>query len=133
MAAASRTVLVVDDDEMLRNLLCRMLERLDRRVLLAANAESALALFQHSEERIDLVISDARLSGMNGLMLAEELRLRDSAVAILLLSGSFDEPTGDFPELDKPFTLEALRERIDEILEPAPQRAGDRAKVDSGA
>jgi CheY-like chemotaxis protein len=125
MAAASRTVLVVDDDEMLRNLLLRMLERLGRRVLLAANAESALALFQHSEERIDLVISDARLSGMNGLMLAEELRLRDAEVAILLLSGSFDEPTGDFPELDKPFTLEALQRRIDEVLDPAGRSRAD--------
>jgi CheY-like chemotaxis protein len=128
MAAASRTVLVVDDDEMLRNLLCRMLERLGRRVLLAANAESALALYQHSEEPIDLVISDARLSGMTGLTLAEELRLRDSEVAILLLSGSFDEPTGDFPELDKPFTLEALQQRIGEVLDPS-----DRSRADAGA
>ncbi|MGH3073148.1 MAG: response regulator [Gaiellaceae bacterium] len=130
MAGGSTTVLVVEDNDLLRDLLGRTLARLDRRVLVAADADSALALFDHHDARVDLVIADVRLPGMNGPALAAELRRRDPDVGVLLVSGGFDSGPGAFPELDKPFTLEALEQRISEVL--AEARGGPPARIRRG-
>jgi CheY-like chemotaxis protein len=119
VVAESTTILIVEDNDTLRALLKRMLERLDRHVLVAADAESALALMAHSQQPIGLVIADVRLPGMNGVTLAQELRRRDPSIAVLLVSGGFDGPAGEFPELDKPFTLQALEMRIAEVVSAA--------------
>lgn len=112
-------ILVVEASAIARAILRRALERHDHHVLLATNAESALALFENSEEPIGLVISEQRLSGMSGSRLADELRRRDPTIPILLVSSGFDGQPGDYPELDKPFTLEALEQRIAEVLTAA--------------
>lgn len=82
---------------------------------MATNAESALALFEHSEEPIGLVVSEQRLSRMSGSRLADELRRRDPTIPILLVGSGFDRQPGADPELDKPFTLEALERRIAQV------------------
>lgn len=116
-------ILVVEANAIVRTMLRRALERRDHHVLLATNAESALALFEHSEEPIGLVISEQRLSGMNGGRLADELRRRDPMIPILLVGSGIDGPPGDYPELDKPFTLDALEQRIAEVLTAASRIA----------
>ncbi len=118
------TILVVEAEESLRALLRRALARLGRQVMLAPDAVSALALFQHSEEPIDLIISEERLPGMSGSSLAEELRSRDPSIPILLVSGNFARPPGEFPELEKPFTFGQLEHRITEMLAAARLPAG---------
>jgi DNA-binding response OmpR family regulator len=121
MTADITNVLVVEDNEVLRGLLRTTLERASFRVLLAADAESALGLFASAEQPIDMLISDVKLPGMNGVKLAQELRRRDPHLPILLVSGAFDEETG-FPELDKPFTLDELRRKIAEVARAAAGR-----------
>lgn len=121
MTADITNVLVVEDNEVLRGLLRTTLERSSFRVLLAADAESALGLFANAEQPIDMLISDVKLPGMNGVKLAQELRRRDPHLPILLVSGAFDEETG-FPELDKPFTLDELRRKIAEVARAAAGR-----------
>jgi CheY-like chemotaxis protein len=118
-----RAILVVEANAIVRTMLRRALERRDHHVLLATNAESALALFEHSEEPISLVISEQRLSGMNGGRLADELRRRDPTIPILLVGSGFDGPPGDYPELDKPFTIDALEHRIAEVLTASDDRS----------
>ena len=114
-------ILVVEANAIVRAMLRRALERRDHHVLLATNAESALALFEHSEEPIGLVISEQQLAGMSGSRLADELRRRDPTIPILLVSSGFEGQPGDYPELDKPFTLEALEQRIAEVLAVASE------------
>lgn len=124
----SRTViLVVEANAIVRTMLRRALERRNHRVLLAADAASALALFEHSEERVGLVISEQQLFGMDGTHLADELRRRDPTLPILLVGSGIGDTSGAFPELEKPFTLAALERRIDEVLDPrltTPSRRG---------
>jgi CheY-like chemotaxis protein len=127
-AAIATTVLVVEDNQTVRTLLRRALERSEKRVLVATNARSALAIFDHFDEPVDLVVADVQLpGGMNGIQLAEEIRERDPRIGILLVSGSFDDPPGEFPELSKPFTLESLEQRIREVLVAA--RGGSPARI----
>jgi CheY-like chemotaxis protein len=123
-------ILVVEANAIVRTMLRRALERRDHHVLAATNAESALALFEHSEEPIGLVISEQRLTGMNGGRLADELRRRDPTIPILLVGSGFDGPPGDYPELDKPFTPDALEQRIAEVLAAASENRRVRVSVD---
>jgi two-component system, cell cycle sensor histidine kinase and response regulator CckA len=98
----------------------RALERLGHHVLAAAGAKSGLALYADGDDRIDLLITDVRLPGMDGLSLARELRRRDPTIAILVISGDLEGgPPGEFPELAKPFTFATLAGRIVEVLEAA--------------
>jgi CheY-like chemotaxis protein len=122
-------ILVVEANAIVRTMLRRALERRDYHVLLATNAESALALFEHSEEPIGLVISEQPLSGMNGGRLADELRRRDPTIPILLVGSGLDGP-GDYPEVDKPFTRDVLERRIAEVLTGVSDDRRVRVSVD---
>ncbi|MDX6439832.1 MAG: hypothetical protein QOF45_2415 [Gaiellaceae bacterium] len=115
VTAAYTTVLLVEDNDMVRTLLTRALERADHRVLTAADAERALALVEDYEHHIDVVVSDVRLPSMGGVEFAEELRRRDPELPVLLIGG-FDTAATGFPELEKPFTLDALQSKIAEIV-----------------
>ena len=101
-------------------MLRRALERRNHHVLVAANAESALALVQHTEEPIGLVISEKQLSGISGIALAGQLRRHDPNLPVLLVGTGFADMPGEYPELDKPFTLEKLDQRIKDAIAAAP-------------
>ena len=113
---ASTAILVVEANAIVRSMLRRALERRNHHVLVAANAEAALALFRHAEDPIGLVITEQQLAGMDGTRLADTLRRDDPTLPILLIGSGFEGASGDYPELDKPFTLGKLEQRIDAVL-----------------
>ena len=76
-------------------------------------------------------MTESGFLGMNGLSLAHELRRRDPTIAILLMSGYFTGPPGEFPELSKPFTFAALKGRIAEVLEAASGGPPARIRLES--
>jgi two-component system cell cycle sensor histidine kinase/response regulator CckA len=84
---SAETLLIVDDEEMLVELLRRMLVRQGYRVIAARTGEEALALYAQHRAEIDLVITDLVMPGMDGRMLAEELLRRDPDVRILVSTG----------------------------------------------
>jgi DNA-binding NtrC family response regulator len=109
------TLLLVEDNDMLRQLLSRALRRDTQRVLIAGNAAAALDIYENFGRAIALVISDVRLPSMGGVELAREIRRRDPQQPILLISGDFSEPTG-FDELEKPFTIDALTQKVEATI-----------------
>lgn len=109
-------ILVVETNAIVRCMLRRALERRHHHVVVATDAMSALALFQHAEEPIGVVISEQHLAGMSGSDLADELRRRDPTLPILLVGSDFEDASHEYPELRKPFTLAALERRIEELL-----------------
>ncbi len=119
---ARETVLVVEDDESIRNLLARVLGQAGYEVLTAPDAHEALAL--GSETRFDLLLTDVVMPGMNGGDLVFRLRARQPTLRALLMSGyATDSLAGRIPEavefLAKPFTPEELLARVREALERA--------------
>jgi DNA-binding NtrC family response regulator len=106
--------LVVDDERMLRSLVCRALARTGFEVFEAANGRAALDLIRASD--FELVVSDVQMPIMGGLELAEELKRERPELPVILVSGHFElsqglKPAdyGAFALLRKPFSIIELQ------------------------
>jgi CheY-like chemotaxis protein/HPt (histidine-containing phosphotransfer) domain-containing protein len=105
-------VLVVDDDEMSRDLLAVLLEAEGYAVQSAESGEAALVLLSQGEPPPDLVLADVQLPGISGSLLAGELR-RACGPTTLLLAISGSQPPGDVLSrfdgfLLKPFKMDKI-------------------------
>ncbi|MEO1227310.1 MAG: sigma-54 dependent transcriptional regulator [Myxococcota bacterium] len=112
-----QTVLVVDDEANLRKVLSALLRRDGFRVLTAPDGEEAWGLL--SDERIDVVLSDLRMPGLDGIQLLERInhRYRGLPVVMLTAHGTVDTAVdamklGAFDYLTKPFDRDELRNSI---------------------
>ena len=106
--ASGEAVLVVEDDDAVRALTGRILERHGFRVLSAARPAQALDL-AHAHAEIHLLVADLVLPQMRGPDLARILRTDHPGLPVLFLSGYPDEPVpADQPFLAKPFAAEQL-------------------------
>ncbi|MCY2926787.1 MAG: response regulator [Planctomycetota bacterium] len=130
-ARASRggneTVLLVEDETSVRSMTAQLLRAAGYRVLQAPDAETALAIAQQADRPIDVLLSDVVMPGMTGVALAEQLRARDSNLAVVFMSGypGVELSTRGLDQskdiLTKPFTSELLLERIRRVLDsPKP-------------
>lgn len=114
------SILVVEDDPLVRRSTVRALNALGYTVQSCESAERALDL--PDLESVALLLSDVRLPGMSGNVLARELRQRFPKLQILLVSG-FAEAVPEyadaeaFPFLRKPFSPGALAERVRTLLD----------------
>src|ERR1051326_1142376 len=87
MSKTRFTVLVVDDEVLLRRLIVRELRRKGIHPIEAADGQAGLVAFLANRDKIDLVILDMLMPGMSGLDLAAELGRQDPALKILYISG----------------------------------------------
>jgi CheY-like chemotaxis protein len=120
---AGRTILVVDDEDGVREVACRILTGAGYQVLAAANGEEALAVADGHDGTIHAVITDVVMPRMNGAELARALRTRRPTVPVLYMSGyaaplmteqGLLEP--GVTVLGKPFTRTQLLDAILAIL-----------------
>jgi nitrogen-specific signal transduction histidine kinase len=117
------TVLVVEDEEVVREVAARLLQRQGYRVLVAANADEALQLFeQHAS--IDVLLTDVVMPGASGPELTRELAERRPGLKAIYMSGYTDEAIAQHGVLNpgiallrKPFTSETLGRKIREVLD----------------
>jgi CheY-like chemotaxis protein len=127
MPTGTETVLLVDDDELVRELTTLLLKRQGYTVLAASHPSAGLSLCLSYPEKIDLLLTDLLMPGrMNGLQLAEQAIKSREGVRVLLMSGyttdalerrGVDEKVGF---LQKPFTLQHLARKVREALDAAP-------------
>jgi len=124
----SETVFVVEDDEMVRALIRRMLETRGYTVLLAPHGDEALQLLERHPGRVDLLMTDVVMPGMSGRDLADRVAERRPGIKVLYLSGYTDdaivrhgvlEPGIAF--LQKPFSADALARKVREVLDSPRQ------------
>jgi DNA-binding NtrC family response regulator len=109
------TILLVEDEPMVRALLADLLQESGYTCVVAANAVDALKLIDAAAIRFDLLISDVVMPGTtNGMELTVEARRRDPRLRVLLISGYYDEELGaeigaqGMRLLAKPFRHEQL-------------------------
>jgi two-component system, cell cycle sensor histidine kinase and response regulator CckA len=120
-ATSSRTVLLVDDEQQVREVVRMMLERLGYRVVEAESAEDAINQFS-TMESVDLLVSDLQMPGMSGLELFDKLVERLPSLRVLFISGAAS--SADLSTiarkravlLEKPFSAEMLANSVREVL-----------------
>jgi len=122
-AAQGERVLVVEDEPDVRMLVVDVLRELGYMVEVAADGAAALPLLQDAG-RIDLLVTDVGLPGMNGRQLAEIARLQRPQLRVLFMTGYARnaEVRGDFLEkgmdmLTKPFSVDDLAQRVRRLIE----------------
>ena len=123
---SERTVLVVDDEPMLRNLLCRLLRMEGYEVLEAEDGQAALDLV--AREKPDLILLDVMLPARDGLDVLGDLR-RTSDIPVILVSALAEEADrvlglkmGADDYVTKPFSAAELSARIESVLRRAVMR-----------
>ncbi|MEK7866879.1 MAG: response regulator [Planctomycetota bacterium] len=102
------TVLLVEDEEMVRDLTKEILESHGFSVLTAAGGLEAMWVLQREAGRIELLITDLAMPDMGGIELVRRARAIRPDLSILYLSGSTPEQPGDAPFLEKPYTIDGL-------------------------
>lgn len=121
--AAMAKILFVDDDDAVRTITARALERAGHVLELAADGEAGLASIVASGGAFDLVVSDIRMPEMDGIAMAKAAASRYPGLKIILITGYADQR--ERPEdlagavvdvVQKPFTLAEIKERIGRAL-----------------
>ncbi len=111
------TVLLVEDDEMIRELAKGALARCGHTVLAATDGEEALAVASRIDDRIDLLITDVVIPKLDGPELAEKLSATYPALRVLFISGYVDrEMPAEIDFLEKPFTMQKLLLKVGGVL-----------------
>lgn len=110
---SKKKVLIVEDEEMMRSILRRLLEREGYDVLSADSGESALRIF--SENNIAVTLSDIKMAGMNGLELLDNIKSLDHEALVIIMTAfsSVDSAVaalrkGAYDYITKPFVNEEL-------------------------
>lgn len=121
----SETVLVVEDDQGIRQLICSILRKNGYKVLLAGNGYEAIEVSQRHQGPIHLMVTDVLMPRMSVRELTEVLAKARPDMKVLYISGYTDdsivhhmgvlEPRTNF--IQKPFTVTALSRKIRELLE----------------
>jgi PAS domain S-box-containing protein len=117
-----QTVLVVEDDDAVRLLICEVLSDLSYRVIQVADADAAIELLAGGR-RIDFMVSDVGLPSMNGRQLAEVARRFRPDLPILFVTGYAENAATkagflgtNMDMISKPFAVETLAEKISELM-----------------
>jgi len=120
---AAKTVLLVDDEEIVIGVGRLMLEKLGFSVLTAENGKEALEVYNNNQNDIDFVVLDMIMPDMGAAETYDGLRAINPAIKVLLSSGyGADQQIGELLNrgcdgfIQKPFNMQSLSEKIEEIL-----------------
>jgi two-component system cell cycle sensor histidine kinase/response regulator CckA len=118
MSAETATVLVVDDESMVRTLVRRMLEPGVYTVVEAEDGESALRLIERGQPAIDVVLTDLVMPGIDGFDIITVLGRHRPDLPVVCMSGFASTSASQLsvPFIPKPFALEVLRETLERVL-----------------
>ena len=105
LARGNETILVVDDDDSIRNMIVDTLKPLGYTTLEASCAEDALELSRLSANKIDMVLSDVIMPGMNGPQLVDAIKQNQPDIHVIMMSGYTDNVITHQEVLQKNYTL----------------------------
>ena len=132
VARGTETILLVEDEEMVRKLVRETLEREGYQVMDAADPIEARRMSEQFRDRIHLLITDVVMPKVSGRELAVQLKKRRPDMQVLYMSGYTDNAIvnsgvlqKEVAFLQKPFTPSALSEKVREVLENKARHAGE--------
>jgi len=123
LRGSGQQILVVEDEYLVRELICDTLRNLGYKVLEAANGEQALKVFEQHADEIDLVLTDLIMPGINGKKLADRLKREKPDVRLLFMTGYDDNAISkqgmvaeDIDYISKPFSPAKLAKKLDDVF-----------------
>jgi CheY-like chemotaxis protein len=130
--AGTETILLVEDELGVRQLVCEMLLRLGYQILQASGGAEALRLFEQSHGSIDLLITDVIMPQMSGRDLAQRLKALQPSLKVLYISGYTDDMLAHHGVLEsnvfllqKPFAPDELAKKLREVLDAPAIRGAE--------
>jgi CheY-like chemotaxis protein len=125
MSAGTETILLVEDEEMVRELVSEVLSQSGYTVIEAEDGEEALERFAEQEGHVDLLVTDVLMPRMGGKELAERAKAANPDLKVLFMTGFSDEAAkqqglwvDEFAYIQKPFTVNSISEKVREVMEP---------------
>ena len=124
LIGGTETLLIVDDEDSIRDVATQILEQFGYRVLVAANGEEALKVFKNQGHHIDLIILDIGMPGMGGHKCLTEILTLEPAAKVLLASGyslddrlsrTIESGAGGF--IPKPYQISELLDSVRQALD----------------
>ncbi len=119
------TILLVDDNDTARDFICETLEYCGYKILTASSGNEAVKVLHQTDYKIDLLLTDIVMPGMNGAALAEIAKKIHPTIKIIFMSGYDDlaadpelkmtPPSGEF--LKKPMSIETLSRKVREVID----------------
>jgi CheY-like chemotaxis protein len=127
MESKLKRILVVDDEQSIRDILSKMLSVIGFEVVVAGTGDEGLDLFQDGP--FDLVITDLEMPGMDGWTLTSRIKGDSPDTPVLIITGSskvhvvreMKEPSANSVMI-KPFRLAELKRTVQRLLSEAPQQ-----------
>ena len=127
MRQAKTKILIVDDEPAVLNVVAKMVERLGFEAVSTLSGKDALAILE--KQNIELLLLDVVLKDMTVVELANRSHTYHGRRKIIFMSGHFPHLERNFPRsipfLQKPFTMEELKDAIDRALRHSNDRAPD--------
>ncbi len=122
--ARNETLLVVDDDDSVREFTLRMLKTLGYNVLSASDGQKALDMFRSQASQISMIMTDMIMPNMTGRQFVEAVRQIDKDMKIMFVSGYGPNDTEDGVALgqsvvffQKPYTRDQLSQKVRDVLD----------------
>ncbi|TAN42522.1 MAG: hybrid sensor histidine kinase/response regulator [Nitrospirae bacterium] len=136
---SNATIMVVEDDAIIRQSTVSMLQMYGYRVLDAIHGAEALAVFERGEHAVDLLLTDVVMPHMSGPELVNRLKRINKNVKVLFMSGYTDEITLHHGLLDsgnnfigKPFSIVDLIKKIGELIGDGNSGRSELTQIDAG-
>jgi two-component system cell cycle sensor histidine kinase/response regulator CckA len=130
-ADSEKTILLVEDEEMVRGLICEVLRREGYKVLACTDAAEGIEATKRHGQGIDLLLTDVVMPGMNGPEMASRIQKDLPRLRVVFMSGYSEQAltrTGQadssFEYLQKPFTLKTLTQKVAKVLRNLEAQAG---------
>jgi len=122
MSDQQKTILIAEDELLVREAARMALEDENYTVLLADNGDEAIEIFVDQYENIDLVLLDVQMPGMNGDDALEQMQFIDPDVTVIFVTGVIIdwEELGVAGIIQKPYGTDELLRRVREIFFPPP-------------
>ncbi|KLE36127.1 hybrid sensor histidine kinase/response regulator [Aurantiacibacter luteus] len=122
-------ILLVEDEDMVRAVATRALEREGYAIVSASDGDEGLELFRGEPDKFDLVVTDVVMPSMDGPAMAKEIRKVRGNIPVLFMSGYAEEQLRADIDIDqmhfiaKPFSVKQIGEKVSGVLRKAAARA----------